>query len=70
MDKFATTSVRLTREQMKKMSHMAHSLGVSRNRLFGVLIDSAQVEGRPSVIVNLATNSEHQAVDPMRQGGL
>lgn len=42
-DEFATTSVRMRVGQIAKIDRLAKSVGVSRNRLFGMLVDNAEV---------------------------
>ena len=51
------TGVRLTLDQLEKAERLAQSLGTTRNRLFGLLIDTAEVQSRPAVSVALAKNS-------------
>ena len=43
-DEFATTAVRLTTAQFEKLHQLANHVGVSRNRVFGMLVDNAMVE--------------------------
>lgn len=43
-DEFATTSVRMRVGQIAKADQLANHVGVSRNRLFGMLVDNAMVE--------------------------
>lgn len=42
-DEFATTAVRLTNRQFAKLHELAANVGVSRNRIFGMLVDNAEV---------------------------
>lgn len=68
----ATTSVRLTTQQVEKLEQLANALRVSRNRIFGLLIDSAEIQAQPSVSVGLEKNSRYDAMnfDPFqRQSG-
>ena len=51
------TGVRLTLDQLEKADRLAQSLGTTRNRLFGLLIDTAEVQSKPVVSVGLAKNS-------------
>ena len=55
------TGVRLTLDQLEKADRLAQSLGTTRNRLFGLLIDTATVESRPAVSVGLAKNNRNAA---------
>ena len=50
------TGVRLTLAQAAKLEQLATSLRISRNRVFGALIDSAEVESKPVVSVGLKNN--------------
>lgn len=54
---FATTSVRLTNAQRAKLDLLALSLNTSRNRVFGMLIESAEIRHRPTVAVGLQKNN-------------
>jgi hypothetical protein len=47
------TGVRLTEAQAAKLDLLAANLQISRNRVFGVLLDSAEVQTVPSVSVKL-----------------
>ena len=50
------TGVRLTLDQLEKAERLAQSLGTTRNRLFGMLIDTAEVQSKPVVSVGLKNN--------------
>jgi hypothetical protein len=50
------TGVRLTLDQLEKADRLAQSLGTTRNRLFGMLIDTAEVQSKPVVSVGLKNN--------------
>lgn len=58
-----STGVRLTLAQADKLDRLAASLRISRNRVFGVLIDSAEVQAIPSVSVGLGKNNRPAASD-------
>lgn len=47
------TGVRLTPSQAKKLDRMAGKLRTSRNRLVGLLIETAEVDTLPVVSVDL-----------------
>lgn len=49
------TGVRLTPRQVQKLEQMAVQLRTSKNRLVGLLIDSAEVANLPLVSVDLNT---------------
>ena len=51
------SGVRLTGDQWTKLNALAQSLGTTRNRVFGLLIDTAEVQSKPVVSVALAKNS-------------
>lgn len=55
------TGIRLTVPQMEKLDRIAKSIGASRNRTFGLLIDAAEVQTVPSVSVGLPKNNRHDA---------
>lgn len=50
------TGVRLTEAQFAKAARLAQSLGMTRNRLFGMLVDAAEVESQPAISVGLKNN--------------
>lgn len=54
--KTINTGIRLTPSQYARVAALAKALGVKRNHVFGVLIDSAEVKTRPVVNVQLETN--------------
>lgn len=63
MDKLqAATNVRLTLQQAEKLERLATTLRVSRNRVFGLLIDSAEIQTQPSVSVGLYKNNRYDVV--------
>ena len=53
---FINTGVRITRAQATKLEELAQSLCISRNQVFGELIDAASVESQPKVKVPLKAN--------------
>lgn len=55
------TGVRLTKRQFAKADRLATSLQVSRNRLIGMLIDSAEIESKPVLSVGLQKNNRRDA---------
>ena len=64
------TGVRLSHSQFSKAETLARQLGISRNKLFGVLIDNATIQSRMvrTVGANVAVNekssvSTYQGVD-------
>ena len=50
------TGVRLSKENVERAQALARQLGVSRNRLLEMLIENAQVESQPSIVVSLGQN--------------
>ena len=64
------TGVRLTKRQFAKADRLATSLQVSRNRLIGMLIDSAEVESKPVLSVGLQKNNRQAAQDLTGQSSL
>lgn len=52
-----STGVRLTPSQAAKLERLACDLRTSKNRLMGLLIDTAAVETLPSVSVGLEKNN-------------
>lgn len=49
---FVNTGVRLTKAQRDKLAALARSLNTSRNRVFGMLLDAAEVQA-PTAKVEL-----------------
>jgi hypothetical protein len=52
---FVNTGVRMTGAQRAKLDQLAQSLNTSRNRVFGMLLDAAEVQA-PSARVELKNN--------------
>ncbi len=50
------TGLRLSQHQAERAGALASQLGISRNRLFGLLIESANIESQPIVGVGLKNN--------------
>ena len=57
------TGVRLTLDQLEKADRLAQSLGTTRNRLFGLLIDTAEVQSKPVVSVGLKNSAQKRNRD-------
>lgn len=57
----AYTGFRLSNEQLSRAQKLAQQLGVSRNKLVGLLIDKAEVKSQPVIEVSLK-NSESMIV--------
>lgn len=53
MNESVVTGFRIKRAHISKLDVMARQLGVSRNRVVGILIEGAEVESRPAVKVRL-----------------
>jgi hypothetical protein len=53
---FVNTGVRMTGAQRAKLDQLAQSLNTSRNRVFGMLLDAAEVQA-PTARVELQKNS-------------
>lgn len=53
MKKTNNTGVRLTGPQRDKLERLAESLNTSRNRIFGLLIDAAEVQSMPALSVGV-----------------
>jgi hypothetical protein len=53
---FVNTGVRMTGAQRAKLDRLAQSLNTSRNRVFGMLLDAAEVQA-PVARVELQKNS-------------
>ncbi len=51
-DDKAYTGFRLTTAQLERANALTSRLGVSRNRLIGLLIDNARIESKPRVTVD------------------
>ena len=49
----AYTGFRLSNEQLSRAQKLAQQLGMSRNRLIGLLIDQAEIKVQPVVEVSL-----------------
>ena len=49
MDEYQHIGIRLRKSQYEKTKALASALGVSRNKLWGMLVDAARIETRPSV---------------------
>lgn len=47
------TSLRLSDGHLDRAQELANRLGVSRNRLIGLLIENAEVKSQPVISVNL-----------------
>lgn len=58
------TGVRLSHSQFSKAETLARQLGISRNKLFGVLIDNATIQSRMvrTVGANVAVNEKSTSV--------
>lgn len=67
MTKTVNSGVRLTEQQFSRWKQIAKSLGVSKNRALAILIESAEIESRPSVAVGL--NGRHSVVQPVENLG-
>lgn len=57
MNESVVTGFRIKRAHISKLDVMARQLGVSRNRVVGILIEGAEVESRPAVKVRLEKKS-------------
>jgi|688.fasta_scaffold281735_3 hypothetical protein len=55
---FVNTGVRMTGTQRAKLDQLAQSLNTSRNRVFGMLLDAAEVKA-PVARVELQKNSRN-----------
>jgi hypothetical protein len=55
---FVNTGVRMTGAQRAKLDRLAQSLNTSRNRVFGMLLDAAEVKA-PVARVELQKNSRN-----------
>ena len=60
MNKVVNTGLRMTESQIAKADQMARSLGTTRNRLFGMLIDRAEFQA-PVLSVGLEKNKRCDA---------
>lgn len=49
----AYTGFRLSNEQLSRAQKLAQQLGVSRNKLIGLLIDTAEIKAQPVIEVSL-----------------
>lgn len=49
----AYTGFRLSNEQLNRAQKLAQQLGVSRNKLIGLLIDTAEIKAQPVIEVSL-----------------
>lgn len=61
--KTINTGIRLTPSQYARVATLAKEMGVKRNHVFGVLIDSAEVKTQPSVNIQLERNNRHDAMN-------
>jgi hypothetical protein len=59
---FVNTGVRMTGAQRAKLDRLAQSLNTSRNRVFGMLLDAAEVQA-PTARVELQKNNRRDASD-------
>ncbi len=50
------TGVRLSKQNVDRAQCLAHQLGVSRNKLFGLLIENAEVKSQP--VINVSIKNE------------
>lgn len=57
-----TTGVRISRIQANKLEALAQSLQMTKNQVWGLLIDSAEIESRPVVNVSLKSNSRNAQI--------
>lgn len=55
------TGLRLTTPQLEKLNRLASSLGMSRNKTVGLLIEAAEVQTKPSVLVGEMKNGSDSA---------
>jgi len=55
------TGLRLTTLQLEKADRLAASLGMSRNKTIGLLIEAAEVQTKPTVLVGEMKNSSDSA---------
>ena len=58
----AYTGFRLSNEQLSRAQKLAQQLGMSRNRLIGLLIDQAEIKVQPVVEVSLKSKSVDSTV--------
>lgn len=56
--KSINTGIRLTPSQYARLTAIAQEMGVKKNHVFGILIESAEVRSRPSADVQLIKNSD------------
>lgn len=66
MDTFVNTGVRITSSQAAKLEALATSLRMTRNQVWGMLVDSAQIESQPKVNVLLKENRNASGLDNWR----
>lgn len=55
------TGVRITPSQAQKLARLAENMRMPKNRLMGLLIDSAEAQTTPSVSVRLEKNNRNAA---------
>ena len=53
------TGIRITLEQAEKLRKLSSSLGISRNSVVGLLIESAEPKARAEVSLSLKANSHN-----------
>lgn len=59
---YVSTGLRIKAGQLRRADQLAKTLNITRNRLFGVLIDTAAVQTLPSVsLIGLEKNNRHDA---------
>ena len=54
------TSVRLREGQRNKLDLLSRKLNTSRNRVFGLLIDAAEIQSQPAVSVEMNNRRDAQ----------
>ena len=61
------TGVRMTPGQAQKLAQLAKNMRMPKNRLMGLLIDSAEAQALPAVSVRLENNNRCDAQELSRQ---
>ncbi len=61
------TGVRMTPSQAQKLAQLAKNMRMPKNRLMGLLIDSAEAQALPAVSVRLEKNNRCDAQELSRQ---
>ena len=67
MREMQNTGVKLTLSQLDKAKLLAQQLGISRNKLFGLLIENAEIECRPVIRVELDKNKNSLIVSDLAE---